>query len=269
MDKIIIENLTVFAKHGVLDEERSLGQKFLVSVIIETDLHQAGVTDNLDNTLNYAEVCKRITEYSINNPCRLIEAAAEELAAMILEEYDIAEKVTVTLKKPWAPIGLPLDSAGVSITRMRHTAYIALGSNIGDKEEYLNMAIKELNNDKKCRVEKVSDFIITDPVGGVEQDDFLNGCIMIRTLYTPYELLDRLHEIENAAGRKRTIHWGPRTLDLDIILYDDIIVDTKDLKIPHIEMENRRFVLEPLSQIAPYAINPVSKMSVLTLLKRL
>lgn len=267
MDKIIIENLTVFAKHGVTEEERSLGQKFLVSAVIEAELHKAGVTDDLKNTLNYAEICHKITEYSADNPCSLIETAAEGLADLILTEYPLAESVSLTLRKPWAPIGLPLDSAGVSIERKRHTAYVALGSNMGDKRAYLDEAVKRLNSDKRCRVEKVSDFIVTEPVGEVEQEDFLNGCIMLRTLYTPHELLSLLHEIENEAGRRRTIHWGPRTLDLDIILYDDIIVDTKDLKIPHTEAENRRFVLEPLAQIAPYAVNPLNGMSVIQMLK--
>ena len=269
MDKIIIENLTVFANHGVMEEERALGQKFIISAEIETDLHNAGVTDDLNDTLNYAGICRRITEYSSENPCRLIEAAAEQLAGVILEEYPSAEAVTLTIKKPWAPIGLPVDSAGVCIKRRRHTAYIALGSNMGNKADYLNMAVKRLNEDKKCRVERVSDFIVTEPVGGVEQDDFLNGCLKLRTLYTPHELLSRLHEIENEAGRERKIRWGPRTLDLDIILYDDIIMDLEDLKIPHIEVENRRFVLEPLAQIAPYAVNPVSGKSVLKMLKDL
>ena len=80
---------------------------------------------------------------------------------------------------------------------------------------------------------------------------------MMRTLLTPEELLDCLHEIEAAAGRVRTLRWGPRTLDLDILLYDDLILDTEDLHIPHIDMQNRDFVLKPLAQIAPYKRHPV------------
>ena len=269
MDKIIIENLTVFANHGVMEEERSLGQKFVVSAIIEVDLHKAGVSDDLKDTLNYSQICHKITEYSAKNPCRLIETAAEKLAKLILTEYPSVRAVNITIRKPWAPIGLPLDSAGVSIERKRHTAYVALGSNMGDKQKFLDDAVKKIDEDKSCRVEKVSDFIVTKPVGGVAQDDFLNGCIKINTLYTPHELLEKLHEIENEAGRKREIHWGPRTLDLDIILYDDIIVDTDDLKIPHIETDKRRFVLEPLSQIAPYSINPITGMSAVKMLESL
>ena len=110
---------------------------------------------------------------------------------------------------------------------------------------------------------------MTEPVGGVEQDDFLNGCLELETLYTPYELLDFLHKIEQAHNRKRIVHWGPRTLDLDIILYDDVVMYEDDLIIPHIEMENREFVLKPLCEIAPYIKNPVNGKSIKQLLSEI
>ena len=109
MDKIIIENLTVFAYHGVLEEEQRLGQKFVVCVEMEADLHSAGVNDDLDKTVNYAEACAFITKYTKNNPCKLIEAAAEQLAQGLLVKYTMVKAVTVTVKKPWAPIMLPID----------------------------------------------------------------------------------------------------------------------------------------------------------------
>lgn len=269
MDKIIIENLCVFAKHGVLPEENSLGQKFIFSAEIETDIKKAGTTDSIDDTLNYAAICADITSFNAINTFSLIEAAAEHTAEMILKKYKSAESVKLTVKKPWAPIGLPLDYAAVSIERRRSTAYIALGSNMGNKKAYLDRAIKALNEDEKCFVTQVSDYIVTEPVGGIEQDDFLNACIEIKTLYSPFELLDKLHEIENSANRIRTIHWGPRTLDLDIILYNEEIINTRDLKIPHTEAENRTFVLEPLAQIAPYAKNPVNGLTVSEMLRKI
>lgn len=95
--------------------------------------------------------------------------------------------------------------------------------------------------------------------------DFLNGVIALDTLYTPEELLEKIHEIEKKRGRKRLVHWGPRTLDLDILLYEDCVMDTEDLTIPHIDMANRDFVLKPLVQIAPYERHPVLGKSVLQL----
>lgn len=109
---------------------------------------------------------------------------------------------------------------------------------------------------------KVSDFLVTAPYGGVEQDDFLNGALALKTLLTPQELLERLHEIEQEAHRERLIHWGPRTLDLDILLYDDLVLDTPDLIIPHVEMHLRDFVLIPLAQIAPWKRHPVLGLTV-------
>lgn len=269
MDKIIIDKLTVFAKHGVFEEEQKLGQKFLVSAELEADTYKAGMTDDLQYSISYAEVCEWITEYMKNNTFKLIESAAHKLAKGLLLKYNLLESIKIIVYKPWAPVGLPLESVSVSAYASRHTAYIAMGSNMGDKEGYIRTAVKKINDDENCIVEKVSDLIITKPIGDVPQDDFLNGCMKIRTLYTPHELLDRLHEIEADAKRERTIHWGPRTLDLDIILYDNIILDEYDLKIPHIEMHKRSFVLKPLVQIAPYAYNNAMKKTALELLEDL
>ena len=113
-----------------------------------------------------------------------------------------------------------------------------------------------------CIVDKVSDFIITKPYGNVEQDNFLNGAIKIQTLYSPKMLLEFLQKLELDAKRVRTVHWGPRTLDLDIIFYDDMIIDEETLTIPHPDMANRDFVLTPLNQIAPHHMHPVFKKSI-------
>ena len=89
-----------------------------------------------------------------------------------------------------------------------------------------------------------------------DQDEFLNGCLCLKTLKTPLELLETLHDLEKAAKRERIRHWGPRTLDLDILFYDDIICQEPELCIPHVDMQNRDFVLKPLKQIAPYKRHP-------------
>ena len=113
-----------------------------------------------------------------------------------------------------------------------------------------------------CIVDKASDFIITKPYGYTEQDDFLNAVIKVQTLYSPKMLLDFLQKIESEANRVRSIHWGPRTLDLDILLYDDIVMDDDLLTIPHPDMKNRDFVLIPLNQIAPNHIHPIYRKSI-------
>ena len=109
----------------------------------------------------------------------------------------------------------------------------------------------------------------TLPYGVVEQDNFVNGIFEIRTLLAPEELLQELHRIEQMEGRERKLHWGPRTLDLDIIFYDDLIYSSEDLVIPHIDMENRYFVLKPLSELAPNFRHPITHKTVAQMLAEL
>ena len=262
MDKIIIEGLELFCNHGVFPEENKLGQKFVVSVVLYTDTRKAGKTDGLEHSIHYGEAAWKIKEWMENNTFALIERAAEYVCENLLLEYPLLKKVTLKLEKPWAPVGLPLKTVGVEITRGWHEAYLSIGSNMGDKEGKLRFAIEELGAVADTEVLAVSDFIVTEPYGYTDQDEFLNGCLKIKTLKTPYELLDFIHEIEHKAGRERKIHWGPRTLDLDILFYDKEIVEEEDLIIPHKEIEKRQFVLEPLVQIAPNFVHPLLNLSI-------
>ena len=256
-DEIHVENLEVFANHGVFPEETRLGQKFLLSLTMYVDARPAGKDDCLEESVHYGEVSAFMTRWMQENTRKLIESAAEGLAEALLMNYPLLRGVTLELKKPWAPVGLPLETVSVKITRFWHTAYLGLGSNMGDKQAYLDGAVKALNEARGCEVEKVSTYLVTKPYGGVEQDDFLNACLRLRTLLPPQELLDRMHDIEQAAHRERTIHWGPRTLDLDILLYDDEVLETETLVIPHPELHLREFVLRPMAEIAPWKRHPI------------
>ena len=262
LDEIRIEDLEVFANHGVFPEENVLGQKFLVSAVLYTDTRRAGRTDDLTASIHYGEVCAFIDRYLREHTFKLLERAAESLAEELLLNTQNLRKVRIEIKKPWAPVGLPLKTVSVSIEREWHDVIIALGSNMGDREGYLNGAVEKLNAVRGCRVKKVSDFIETPPYGVTDQADFLNGCLEMETLMYPHELLDELHRIEKEAGRERIIRWGPRTLDLDIIFYDDMIQQDDDLCIPHVEMHKREFVLKPLCGIAPYKRHPVTGKTV-------
>lgn len=257
MDKIYIKNLELFAKHGVFPEENVLGQKFVVSAVLYTDIREAGKSDDLTKSIHYGEVSHQIREYVENHTYKLLERVVEGLAEELLLTVPRLKGIKLEIKKPWAPVGLSLETVSVEIERWWHRAYIALGSNLGDKKRYLNDAVEALGKTCGCRVNKVSDFIVTSPYGGVEQDDFLNGVLELSTILTPEELLLRLHEIEQGAGRERKVRWGPRTLDLDILLYDSVILDTEELHIPHIDMQRRDFVLKPLNQIASHVRHPV------------
>ena len=269
MDKIIIKDLVVFAKHGVFPEENKLGQKFLVNLTLECDLRKAGLTDELEYSISYADIAKETTVFLTENTFKLIETCAEKLARHLLIMYPSIKSIEIDLQKPWAPIGLDVSNVMVSIKRSWHKAYIALGSNLGDKAKYLNDAVQILTNHPDCRMLKVSPFITTAPYGEVEQDDFLNGVLLLKTLLEPLELLDLLQTLEKQAKRERTIHWGPRTLDLDILFFDDLIINDERLIVPHPDLANRSFVLEPMCAIAPYFVHPRFNLTMSELHKQL
>lgn len=131
-------------------------------------------------------------------------------------------------------------------------AFLSLGSNLGDRRKFLEEAVGSLGGS----VRAVSPVYETDPVGGPEQDRFLNIVVELDTQLAPRELLAVCHRLESGAGRVRVEHWGPRTLDVDIIWMDGVTVNEPDLEVPHPRMTERRFVLEPLAALAPDLVSP-------------
>lgn len=136
------------------------------------------------------------------------------------------------------------------------TAYIALGSNLGDKEKNLRRALLLLTQ-QGVEVVKASGFLQTEPYGVTDQPEFLNAVCEVRTSLAPLALLDVLLATELAMGRVRLRHWGERNIDLDLLLYGDVVMDTERLRLPHPDMQNRDFVLLPLAEIAPGVVHPV------------
>lgn len=147
-------------------------------------------------------------------------------------------------------------------------AAIALGSNLGDSPRILTAAIAHLDATPGISVQQTSRWYQTAPIGP-PQPDYLNGCALVQVQLTPYQLLARLLEIENQLGRIRRERWGPRTLDLDLLFYDNAIVATPSLEVPHPRMRERAFVLVPLAEIAPDWVDPVSGEAIGQLLQRI
>ncbi len=156
-----------------------------------------------------------------------------------------------------------------------YPVFIGIGSNVGDAIDNCIKAIKEIGLIKGNRMAAVSSLYRTEPISLIKQDWFINCVVKIETDLTPYSLLSDLQNIEKRLGRKRDIiastssRWGPRTIDLDILIFNSVIIDDDKLKIPHPRMHERRFVLEPLSEIDENLIHPIIKKSIKSLLNEI
>ena len=266
MDKIYIKDLEIYAYHGVNSEEKQNGQSFIISIELSLSLREAGLSDDLNMTVNYSDVCNTVEKVFTSKKYDLIEKCAEQIAEHILIDYSPVQKVEVIVKKPKAPIEKKFDYVAVEIERSWHTAYIGIGSNMGSKKENIKSAIESMNcGTGITSVLNVSKLYVTEPVGYDNQDDFLNGAVEIKTLLTPEELIKFLLNIEDGLGRERTVKWGPRSIDLDILLYDNVISSNEEVMIPHPRMHERLFVLNPLADIAPYLMHPVLNKRIIEL----
>ncbi len=148
-------------------------------------------------------------------------------------------------------------------------AFVALGSNIEPRGKYIQRALTLMSDHPQIEVLEVSSVYETSPEGGPEQGQYLNAVVKISTTLGAMDLLNSLQAIERELGRKRSVFWGPRTIDLDILLYGQEIISNDRLTVPHPLMHERRFVMEPLAQIAPDAYHPILMMSARTILESL
>ncbi|WP_294530598.1 2-amino-4-hydroxy-6-hydroxymethyldihydropteridine diphosphokinase [uncultured Fusobacterium sp.] len=269
MDKIYINNLEFIGFHGVFPEEKKLGQKFLVSLELIVDTKEAGKTGDLTKSVHYGLVAQDVERVFLEKSIDLIETCAENIAEMVLKKYELVKEVKVTVKKPWAPLQMHFENVAIEISRKWHKVYLSLGSNMGDKRENLLEAIKRVGELENTEVVKSSTILETEPFGYIEQDNFLNACLEVKTLLTPQEFLSSILKIELDMGRVREIKWGPRVIDIDILFYDAEIIQEDNLAVPHPWICEREFVLEPLSEIAPNYVHPLERKTIMMLARKL
>lgn len=278
-DTITLTGLAITACHGVLDFEKTIPQPFVVDLSLEADLAPAGRTDDLTASLSYADVAARVIEVASSEPVDLIETLAERMADACLE-WPFVEAVEVTVRKPHAPAGVPftpttgvMTGPAVSVRReRRRVVVIAMGTNLGRRVATLRSALAALRGLDGLDVMHVSPLIETDPVGGVEQPDYLNAVVVGFTRLTGEHLLGQLHRIEAEHGRRRDVRWGARTLDLDVVAlgaagerdevraggeHDGVVAGAADavqspLALPHPRAHERAFVVVPWWQAAPW-----------------
>jgi 2-amino-4-hydroxy-6-hydroxymethyldihydropteridine diphosphokinase len=152
---------------------------------------------------------------------------------------------------------------------MGHIAYIGIGSNLGDKVYQCETAISDILRADQNKLLAKSSLFKTKPIGYTSQDWFINGVIKIETDLEPLELLQVLKDIESRLGREKTFRWGPRVIDLDILLFDEEEIEMEGLQIPHPRLQERQFVLIPLAEIDPDVIHPVLKKRIRELLENI
>lgn len=261
MDQLRIKDLQVYAYHGVFPEEKELGQRFVLDLWVDYEMTRAARTGDLEASIHYGILAEQLTEWMQTEKIDLIETVAFQLLQKIFENYDFVEKVRLELKKPWAPVPLPLDTCSVTIEREKRRAFIGLGTNMGDKTLQLDTALEKIK-DRGIRILQTSTRIETDPWGGVEQEAFLNQVAEIETWMTPQDLLETLLAIEQEMGRVREVKWGPRVIDLDLLYMEDTICYSPSLILPHPYVAERAFVLESLNEIAPHFVDPVQRKSI-------
>ena len=256
MDRILIDDLRVLTVIGALPHEREIAQPIRIDLSLGVDLHEAGRSDELADTVHYGLVCERVSTVCRESKDILLERLAAKVADVVLD-FDLVEDVDVTLTKLAPTVPEEVTYTHLRLVRTRkeaaapplvaHRALVALGSNLGDRERYLRFAVEELGT-----VTAMSQVWETEPIGGPDgQGAFLNMVVAVETALDPFALLRRCQRIEANALRQRIVHWGPRTLDVDVLFYDDMAIDSEALKLPHPRIFERRFVLAPLSEVAP------------------
>ena len=254
-DRIDINGLVVTTVVGALPHERETAQPVRIDLSLHVDLRDAGRTDELGDTANYGDVTQRVAETVRESKDILLERLAERVAEVAVA-FDRVEGVEVTVTKIRPPIPEQIENTAVRIQRRRadfgqntrtsHTAIVALGSNLGDREHYLRLAIGRLGE-----IEAMSQVYETDPMGPEGQGAYLNMVVVVRTWLDPYGFIRRCQQVEAAALRQRVVRWGARTLDVDLLFYDDVTIDDPELTLPHPGIGERRFVLAPLAEVAP------------------
>lgn len=258
MGAIDIKGLKVTACHGVLSQEKLNPQPFVFDISLDCDILTAAKSDDVADTVNYAEVCETVTRFCKDNRFNLIEKLAYGAAFEVAEKYGSVKAAEVTVHKPQAPVGLPFSDISVTARVERNAVVLSLGSSEGDRKATLDGAIKELSILRGVKISRVSDYIATPPYGGTAKNEFLNCAALLECLLSPRELLSEIHAIEADFGRKRGVRWADRTLDIDVVFFGDKVIAEEGLCIPHPDYMNRSFVLEPLKRIIPDFVCPLT-----------
>lgn len=261
-DRIDLKNIEVFAHVGDLPSEREKGQTFYLDLGLEQGYIRAAESDNLEHSVNYAELALRAKKVAEGSRRHLIEALAEDIAEDLLRQFPRLLAVEVCVHKPFAPIPLNFGDVVLSLRRQRYEeAIVAFGSNLGDRAGHIRLAASKLGANPAIHHFRLSRLYESLPWGKTDQPGFLNAAAIFQTELSPWELLRLCQQIEEEAGRVRSEKWGPRTLDLDIIRYGDFESSDPELLLPHPYARERDFVMLPIQELTHPSLHeaPVSE----------
>jgi dihydroneopterin aldolase / 2-amino-4-hydroxy-6-hydroxymethyldihydropteridine diphosphokinase len=272
LDRIQLVGLAAVGHHGVFEFERRVGQRFVVDAVLHLDTRPAAADDDLTRTVNYGELAAALADVVRGDPVDLIETLAARLAAVCLDDERVVA-VDVAVHKPQAPVPEEFGDVVVAVRRNRDDhlldrvpdapvrAVVALGSNLpsghGDSADTLRSAAAALAAEPGLRLVAASGIWQTAPVGGPEQPDYLNAVLVLDCALSARGLLAVCHRLETGHERRREVRWGPRTLDLDVVVHGDLRSSRPDLQLPHPRAAERAFVLAPWNQADPSAVLPV------------
>ena len=275
LDVVELRGLRARGRHGVLPAERELGQVFGVDVAMHLDTRPAAASDDLADAVDYGAVAQAVHAVIAGEPVDLLETLAARVAGAVLADHRV-RAVDVAVHKPAAPVTVAFEDVVVRVHRASpwRRAVLSLGTNVGEGLATLASAVRALGENPGVRVTAVSPAYRTAPVGGVEQDDYLNVVVVVVTTLDPAALLALAHRVEADHGRDRAreVRWGPRTLDVDLVTVDGVAAGaaagvgpsaraSTDRPgpapvLPHPRAYERAFVLVPWAAVAPDDVLP-------------
>ena len=262
MNCIKIEQLKISI--GTEKEKReNPGQVYYIDAYLHCDISALGRSDSLEDTVGYSNVCRFLQKFVTEKNYCLLETLVEKTARALLSEFPKVYAVDLTMQKPDPLTEFETAHVAVSVHKEWNKVYLSLHSNTGNKAENMNRAIDNFYDDMHCRITAVSNFI--ESQSNKEEESFLNGCIELETLYSPKELFEKVYRTEVEIGNI----GDKKVLKMDILLYRSEIIHEQGLMIPHTQFHKRLTILEPLNQIAPYAIHPIYKKTISQLLEEL
>ncbi|MGF1646941.1 MAG: 2-amino-4-hydroxy-6-hydroxymethyldihydropteridine diphosphokinase [Kineosporiaceae bacterium] len=268
LDTVTVRGIEAVGRHGVLAPERRDGQPFSCDVTLHVDTRRAGTRDDLAETVDYSVVAQAAHAVLAGPPRDLVETVAAEIADVVLADPRVAA-VDVTVHKPRAPIPVPFADVSVTVHRTRADvrlgqepldpvpAVVALGSNLGDRADMLLGGAHALARTRGVEIAAVSPVVESEPLGGPGgQSAYLNAVLLLRTRLSPLALLHACQDAEAAQERRRDVRWGPRTLDVDLLTWGDVVASAATLELPHPRAGERGFVLVPWHLMDAEAVLP-------------